>query len=130
MPAALFTLILCQLIGEVLRSALHLPIPGPVIGMFLLAATLVVRRQPAPEPLAQTSCMLITHMGLLFVPAGVGIIAQLGLLRQQWLPVAAALLGSTMLGLLVTAAVLHIITRAAGARQTAPAHRRGVEVYP
>ena len=49
MIAALLALLACQLLGELLRAALHLPIPGPVIGMFLLAAMLAwqARRKPA-----------------------------------------------------------------------------------
>jgi holin-like protein len=117
MPAALFILIGCQLIGEVLRAALHLPVPGPVIGMFLLAAALASRdrgqadEDAAPSPLRRTSDALITHMGLLFVPAGVGVIAEATLLRSEWLPIVAGLIGSTVLGLTVTGVVMHRISR-------------------
>jgi len=38
MLTAFLYLIGCQLIGELIREMFHLPIPGPVIGMFLLAA--------------------------------------------------------------------------------------------
>jgi holin-like protein len=120
MPAAFALLIAAQLIGEVLRRALHLPLPGPVIGMFLLALTLVTvgRRwiQPRPDtgttpPLTQLSNGLITNMGLLFVPAGVGIITEMSVLRQAWLPILAGLLVSTVLGLIVTAWVMHAVSR-------------------
>lgn len=118
MPAALFILIGCQLIGEVLRVALHLPIPGPVIGMFLLTAALAWRDRGkqanddrAASPLQRTADALISHLGLLFVPAGVGVIAEAALLRQQWFPIAAALLGSTLLSLMATGLVMHWIGR-------------------
>jgi len=55
-------------------------------------------------------------MGLLFVPAGVGIIAEAGLLRQQWLPIVAALLGSTVLSIAVTGLVMHWLTRSSQER--------------
>jgi holin-like protein len=119
MPAAFALLIAAQLIGEVLRRALHLPLPGPVIGMFLLAVTLVTvgRRwiQPKPDtnaapPLTQLSNGLITNMGLLFVPAGVGIITEMSVLKQAWLPILAGLLVSTVLGLVVTAGVMHAVS--------------------
>ena len=51
--------------------------------------------------------LLLTWLGLLFVPAGVGIVANLALLRSAWLPLAASLTVSTILSLLVTAALLH-----------------------
>ncbi len=120
MLLAILTLMGCQLIGEALRDAFDLPVPGPVIGMFLLAAILVIRGRrsnPVPPALAATADTLISHMGLLFVPAGVGIIAEAGLLRQQWLPIVAALVGSTMLSLAVTGSVLHAVLRLSERRQ-------------
>ena len=118
MLTALLSLIGCQLIGELIRDAFHLPIPGPVLGMFLLAAVLALhdrRRKPGADDtrasLEQTAETLIAHMGLFFVPAGVGIIAEAGLLRQEWLPIVAALLGSTLLSIAVTGLVMHWATR-------------------
>ncbi len=109
MLSAMTILMGCQLAGEVLRDALGLPVPGPVIGMFLLAAILVARQQvePIPRTLAATSEALISCMGLLFVPAGVGLISQVGVLRQEWLPILVALVGSTLLSLTTTGAVMH-----------------------
>ncbi len=118
MLGAVLTLIVCQLAGEILRSALNLPIPGPVIGMALLAIGLAVRDRkvpadaPADTALDQTAGVLLRHMGLLFVPAGVGIIAQVGLLRQEWAPILVGLLGSTLLSLMVTGFIMHRLGRA------------------
>ena len=57
--------------------------------------------------LGNTAETLIGHMGLLFVPAGVGIITELGVLRAEWLPITAGLIGSTVLSLAVTGLVMH-----------------------
>ena len=115
MLTAILCLIGCQLIGETIREVFHLPIPGPVIGMFLLAALLSLRGGKAdgaiPASLDRAADALISHMGLLFVPAGVGIIAEAGLLRQQWLSIVAALLGSTVLSIAVTGLVMYWVTR-------------------
>lgn len=121
MIAAFLVLIASELLGEVVRSAFDLPVPGPVIGMFVLAGILALREDrvgtPAiPDALRQTTETLIRHMGLLFVPAGVGIVAEAGLLRKEWLPVAAGLIGSTIASLAVTALVMHWTTR--------PPHRK------
>ena len=109
MLLAILTLMGCQLVGEVLRDALGLPIPGPVIGLFLLATILVIRGRRGrclPPALEATADTLVSHMGLLFVPAGVGIVTQAGLLRQQWLPIVAAVIVSTSLSLAVTGSVM------------------------
>ena len=116
MPTAVLILIGCQLLGELIREAFSLPIPGPVVGMFFLAAVLVLRgrntnNETTPSSLEKTAETLISHMGLLFVPAGVGIIAEAGLLRQEWLPIIAAVIGSTILSVAVTGLVMHWISR-------------------
>jgi putative effector of murein hydrolase LrgA (UPF0299 family) len=120
MPAAFAILIGLQLVGEVLRQTLHLPLPGPLIGMALLTAVLVAHgsagptaEHAVPAPLLKAANGLIANMGLLFVPAGVGIIAELGVLRREWLALLAGLLVSTVLGLAVTGLVMHHVSRLA-----------------
>ncbi|MCI3206383.1 MULTISPECIES: CidA/LrgA family protein [Pandoraea] len=108
---ALSILIGAQLLGEVLRQLLHLPLPGPVIGMFLLAGALLIRQDAnglRESQLTRVADTLITNMGLLFVPAGVGIVTEGSLLRQYWLPILIGLILSTLLGLLATAWVMHV----------------------
>ena len=116
MVAAFALLITCQLIGELLRAAFGLPLPGPVIGMLLLTALLVWRGAAAEGSLDRVAGGLIGNMGLLFVPAGVGIIAQLALLRRDWLPILAGLVVSTVVGLVVTGLVMHRVSRAVETR--------------
>ena len=50
MIPAILLLIACELVGEIVREALGLPIPGPVIGMFLLAAVLSLRKDRPERP--------------------------------------------------------------------------------
>jgi holin-like protein len=133
MLTAISILIGCELIGEILSAAFHLSVPGPVIGMFLLAGTLVIvnrRRRPddtaVPPSLEQAAETLIAQMGLLFVPAGVGLIAEAGLLRQAWLPIIAALIGSTVLSLTVTGLVMHWVTHLVEIRKKAQAPIAGL----
>ena len=106
----LTTLILCQFVGEVIARALGLPLPGPVLGLLLLLALLTLRGGP-DEAMRSTSTGLLRHLSLLFVPAGVGVVTQLDVLAQDWLAVAAAILVSTALGLVVTGAVMQRLSR-------------------
>jgi len=115
--SALGVLLGCELLGDALRGAARLPVPGPVLGMLLLTVALIVRdrRRPAGEPqpaapsdMDRTADALVSHMGLLFVPAGVGVIAQASLLKAEWLPILGGVLGSTLLSLIVTALVMHL----------------------
>jgi holin-like protein len=105
MLPAITALLVCQLIGEVIARALSLPLPGPVIGMALLLIVLVARGSE-PAQLGETCDALLQHLSLLFVPAGVGVLVYLGLIADQWFAIVVALIGSTVLGLVVTALVL------------------------
>jgi len=109
-----FFLLLFQFAGELLSKAAHLPLPGPVLGMMMLAAYFIARRTTPDAHLNRASGQLLSWLGLLFVPAGVGVVANIALLRAQWLPVSIAVLGSTFLTLLTTAWVMHRLTRTAG----------------
>ena len=104
-------LLLAQLAGEALHRALRLPLPGPVLGMALLALVLLLRKRAPDEALVKTSNGLLRWLGLLFVPAGAGVVANLGLLRAAWLPIAVALVVSTLLTIAVTALVMQVLLR-------------------
>jgi holin-like protein len=100
----------CQLVGEFLHRIFSLWVPGPVIGMFLLALLLVGKPSALSEPLVSTSRALLQCLGLLFVPAGVGVIGNLNLIGREWIPILVGLVGSTFLSLFVTAYVMHRIS--------------------
>lgn len=101
----------CQLVGEVLAEGLHLPLPGPVIGMVLLFIVLQVRRPYADSGLLQTSDRLLRHLQLLFVPPGVGIVVYLGAVRDEALPIAGALVISWLAGLATVAGLVVLLSR-------------------
>ena len=69
--------------------------------------------------LEQAADGLLGWLPLLFVPAGVGIVANLALLRSAWLPISVALLGSTFLTLITTAWIMHRLGRRAAISQDA-----------
>lgn len=111
MIAGLLILLGFQLAGELLAEFTGWPIPGPVLGMILLFVTLLIRGG-APEGLKRTARSLLRHLSLFFIPAGTGIIAYLALIRQEWLPLSAALVGSTVLAMAVTALTMQALVRA------------------
>ncbi|MEZ5870952.1 MAG: CidA/LrgA family protein [Nitratireductor sp.] len=106
-----FTVILCcQLAGEVAVGVLALPVPGPVIGMVLLFVFMALKGG-IPTGLANTGGALLSNLSLLFVPAGVGIMAHAALLSQDWPALSVALVASTVLTIAVTAMVMVWIKR-------------------
>jgi putative effector of murein hydrolase LrgA (UPF0299 family) len=97
-------LLTMQSMGEVLSRGLALPFPGPVIGMLLLL--LALRWEPVREPVAACANFLLSHLSLLFVPVGVGVMTHLGLLNQYGVRMLLVIVLSTWIGLAVTALTL------------------------
>ena len=91
-----------QLLGEVLSRAGGWTVPGPVVGLLLLCALLIWRRTWVVR-MEGAAAALHRHMALLFVPAGVGVMRYTQALRDEWLALSVALVGSTICGLAVTA---------------------------
>ena len=118
MLGAITVLLVYQLVGEVFVQLTGLPVPGPVVGMLLLFITLIARQGVPPErerdffkALRGTSQQLLSHLSLLFVPAGVGVMLHFGRLGQEWLALAVALVVSTVLTIVVTALVMRLLQR-------------------
>jgi len=108
MLASFATLLVFQCLGEGITFALKLPIPGPVVGMLLLFFALVAYPSLL-DRIEATGSELLRHLSLLFVPAGVGIVAAAGQVRGHWLTVILAVAVSTLLTLAVTAAVTQAV---------------------
>jgi holin-like protein len=98
-------LLVYQLVGEIGAHLLQIPIPGPVIGMLLLFLTLWLRGA-ATAPMKLASEGLLSHLSLLFVPAGVGMMVHFGRIFDEWLPIVLSLLFSTVLTMIATAATM------------------------
>lgn len=108
MLAALTVLLVYQLVGEIAVVAFRLPVPGPVVGMALLFVSLMIRGSVSDD-LRDTAQGLLRHLSLLFVPAGVGVMAHLNRLTNEWLPISVSLVFSTLLTIAVTAIVMRAL---------------------
>jgi len=111
-------LMVFELLGELLQAAFQMPVPGSVIGMFLLAAALIITENGAVpavtavlKDLKRLSHFLLSWMGLFFVPVGAGLLAERDLLTREWFPVLAAVTGSTIISILTTGLVMHFLLR-------------------
>jgi putative effector of murein hydrolase LrgA (UPF0299 family) len=115
-------LLLCQLIGESAVRGFDLPVPGPVLGLALLAAGLCIwnRYRPlsnaalAASDVGRVADGLLAGLALLFVPAGVGIVQHLSLIGSYGLALGVALTVSTLATLLVTVGTFLLVKRLVG----------------
>ncbi len=109
-----FVVIVCfQFAGEALARFAGLPVPGPVVGLALLV--LAALAWPAlGREVEEVADLLLRHLSLLFVPAGVGVLQYLDLLRREWLPLLAVIVVSTALTLAVSALAFTAMARRRG----------------
>ena len=91
-------------VGEIASRSGLLPLPAPVTGLMLLYAELAIRGR-IPEDLGILADRILQFLGMLFVPAGVGVIAYLDLLKLEFVPILAAVIGGTAITIFITAVV-------------------------
>jgi len=109
MLRALLALIAFQMAGDVIADFSSVPVPGMVIGLLLLLAVIGLRGRmlgadrAVPPELNQVAKSLHDHLGLLFVPAGAGIMANVTNLAEDGVGLLAAVLISTVATIGVTA---------------------------
>ncbi|MBU2889990.1 MULTISPECIES: CidA/LrgA family protein [Celeribacter] len=108
-----------QLIGEILARILSLSLPGPVIGMILLAALLLLQPRIG-HAIEKTAGGFLSHLSLLFVPAGVGVVQYFDQMSEIGLPLAAAVIGSTVLSIGAGALTFKYVNRFRGVRDETP----------
>ncbi|MDO8885158.1 CidA/LrgA family protein, partial [Pseudotabrizicola sp.] len=94
---------------------LSLPLPGPVLGMVLMLAALNASPRFAAliRPTAQG---ILSHLSLLFVPAGVGVVGHFATLGTQTAAILLAVVGSTILAITAGALTFALVARLTGSR--------------
>jgi putative effector of murein hydrolase LrgA (UPF0299 family) len=128
MIASLSLILLCQLAGEVIVHGFGLPMPGPVLGLLFLLLLLLARDRFAAlarGPLQQNgvenaSRGLLSHLSLMFVPAGVGVVQKLDLVAAHGIAIAVVLALSVVVTLLATVGTFLVIGRMMARGRSAP----------
>ena len=110
MISGLVQILLFQSLGELVSKFLLPTLPGPVIGLVLLVVWLVLRKGINAE-LAMVADGFSQYLGLLFVPAAVGVVLFLPQLQANALAIMSALVGSVILTIGSSALVLRFLSR-------------------
>ena len=95
----------------------HRPRPVPRLGLTgmtsdlrnRLLLLLALRWSPVQAAVAPAAGFLLSHLSLLFVPVGVGVMTHLALLSAHGLQLVAVIVLSTWVGMAVTAGVLRLL---------------------
>ena len=104
------------MIGEFLNYALPLPIPAGVYGLFLMliaVCTGIVKLSDVEE----TANFLLDIMSIMFVPATVGLIENIDLLKAVIVPFSIIVVISTVVVMAVTGKVTQLLIHKTGKKE-------------
>lgn len=126
-PTGLAVLVGFNVAGDLISYLSPVKAPGAVIGMVLLTLVLALRRHGQttieeeaahPSKLDRVADAVIANMGLMFIPAGVGVVAQLALVGANLAALVVAVIVSTIASLMVTGWVFATLEKARQARSS------------
>lgn len=98
------------LMGEFLASSLHLPVPGNILGMvilFILLLTNIVK----VDNISTVTSFLLDHLAFFFIPAGVGLMASIGIIKSTWWQLLVVCISTTIIIIGVTGIIVQSISR-------------------
>ncbi|MBE6071426.1 MAG: CidA/LrgA family protein [Clostridium butyricum] len=84
------------LLGEFISLILNIPIPGNILGMlilFILLCSKVVKL----EDVENVSDFLLSHLAFFFIPAGVGLMASVDIIKSTWVQILTVCMSTTIL---------------------------------
>lgn len=105
----LIQILFFQGLGELVSKIMLPTLPGPVIGLVLLVFWLMLRGD-VNASLANVADTFSRYLGLLFVPAAVGVVLYLPELKTNAFAIGTALVCSVVLTIASSALVLKLIT--------------------
>ena len=106
----LVRILLFQGLGEIIARFFLPLVPGPVIGLVMLLAFLAWRGA-VPEGVELVSAAFMRYLGVLFVPAAVGVVLFWPHVQRQALAIALALVVSVVATVAVSALVAKLLSR-------------------
>jgi putative effector of murein hydrolase LrgA (UPF0299 family) len=106
--SGLVKIFLFQALGELVSNFAIPFIPGPVIGLVLMLVFLLAV-QRLPSDIDSVGSQLLQHLGLLFIPASVGVLLYLPILKANAWAVVGTLLISVIATIAVTGGLLKLI---------------------
>lgn len=98
------------LLGNAVSSAMHIPIPGNIIGMLLLFMALIIRIIPV-KWIEKGSRLLLNNLPLLFIPITVGVMNEFQLFAGSGIILFFITLISTVLVMIASGLTSHYLTK-------------------
>ncbi|WP_085522824.1 CidA/LrgA family protein [Tuberibacillus sp. Marseille-P3662] len=114
--AQIAVLYMFYFIGEGLQHLLHLPIPGSIIGLFLLLTALIFKLCPV-RWIESGADFLLSYLPLLFVPATVGVMNYFGLFAGKGIVLLLIVVISTIIVMIVAGHTSQILAKKVAKRK-------------
>jgi len=114
--AQLFIIWAIYTLSDYIVDFLHLPIPASVFGMivlFLLLSKGIIQ----VRYIERAASFLNKHLAFFFVPFAVGLMNYGGLIKSSGVQILLMIMGSSVVGLLITAGLTQYLSRREGAKR-------------
>lgn len=98
------------LLGEFISQVLSLPIPGNILGMIILLVLLWTKVVKI-EQIETIANFLLDHLAFFFIPAGVGLMTSIGIIKDSWLKLIVVCIATTIIIIASTGLIVQYITR-------------------
>lgn len=112
----IFIIWLIYFISGYIVDFFHLPVPGSVFGMvllFLLLCTGIFK----VSYIERASTFLNKHLAFFFIPFAVGLMKYGGLIKESGFQLLIMIVGSTVIGLVVTSGMSQMLSRKEGKKR-------------
>ena len=103
-------IIMISLIGEVMHYFIPLPVPASIYGMAILFVGLVTKIIPL-DYVKDAGKLMIEIMPVMFIPAGVGLMASFGVLKPMIIPFCVVLIVTVVTVIIITGHVSQFIIK-------------------
>ena len=98
------------LVGELLSGLLNLPIPGNILGMLILLLLLCTKILKVKD-IETVSNFLLDHLAFFFIPAGVGLMTSIGIIKDTWFKLIFICIITTIIIIASTGLIVQFISR-------------------
>lgn len=103
-------LLLFVFMGEILNKVFKVPVPGNILGMILLLCALLTGVIKLKQ-IEEISKFLLEHLSVLFIPAGVGLLSVVGILKGSLVFLILISIVVTILVMITTGIVVRLCRR-------------------
>ena len=104
--------------GETIQKFFNIIIPCPVIGLVLLLVTFIFIKKFKDKKVLQikkdvikTGNIIVSHLSLLFIPIGVGVVMHISYLGENLFQVFAVIVIGTLLTVAFTAKIMELLNK-------------------